>query len=105
MEYDFIATLHYKTAAEGGRKNPVRSGYRPQVKFSFDTMSTSGQQIFIDKEIVFPGETVTAGIIMLSAPHFENRLEEGINFDIMEGRLVLGTGTITKIINEKLRKQ
>jgi hypothetical protein len=49
---DFIAELKYLTTEEGGRKTPVHSGYRPQVKFCFTEMQTSGQQTFIDKEIV-----------------------------------------------------
>ena len=55
---DFIATLTYKTTEQGGRKTPAKSGYRPQVKFDFEEMETSGQQTFIDRELVFPGDTV-----------------------------------------------
>lgn len=51
---DFIAILYYKATNEGGRKTPVQYGYRPQVKFDFDEMQTSGQQTFIDKDIVYP---------------------------------------------------
>ena len=45
---DFIAILKYYTTEEGGRSNPARSGYRSQVKFEFEEMQTSGQQVFIE---------------------------------------------------------
>jgi translation elongation factor EF-Tu-like GTPase len=59
---DFIAVLTYLSAEEGGRKTPARSRYRPGIKFPFSSMQTSGQQIFIGTDIVYPGETVEAEI-------------------------------------------
>ena len=99
---DFIATLTYKTTEEGGRKTAVKSGYRPQIKFDFDEMQTSGQQTFIEREIVFPGDTVRAEIIILSAEHFEGKLKVGMKFEFREGLTIIGTGKIMHIINEKL---
>jgi translation elongation factor EF-Tu-like GTPase len=46
--------LTYKTTEQGGRKTATKNGYSPQVKFDFDEMQTSGQQTFIDRELVFP---------------------------------------------------
>lgn len=65
-EPDFIAELKYKTTEDGGRKTPAFSGYRPQVKFPFSEMQTSGQQKFIDKKSVNPGDTVNAEVSILS---------------------------------------
>lgn len=101
---DFIATLRYKTAEQGGRKTAAKTGYRPQVKFDFDEMQTSGQQTFIDRELVFPGDTVEAEIKILSVEHFANRLTEKIQFEFREGATVIGTGIIKRIINDKLKK-
>ncbi len=101
---DFIAILHYRTTKEGGRKTPAHSGYRPQVKFDFEEMQTSGQQTFIDKEIVNPGETVKARIKILSVDYFLNCLTVGMNFEFREGKTIIGTGEITEILNDKLRK-
>jgi len=105
MEFDFIASLKYRTTKDGGRKTPAKSGYRPQVKFPFEVMTTSGQQIFLHKEMVNPGETIVAGIKMLSPGFFENRLEEGMDFEFTEGSTIIGTGTIARLINVKLKKQ
>ena len=102
---DFIATLTYKTTKQGGRKTPSKSGYRPQVKFDFEEMQTSGQQKYIDRELVFPGETVDAEIKILSVDYFTNKLTEGMNFDFREGATIIGTGKIKQIINDKLKKK
>lgn len=101
---DFIAILKYKTHEQGGRKTPAHSGYRPQVKFDFEEMQTSGQQTFIDKEIVNPGETVKARIKILSVDYFSNCLTEGMDFEFREGNTIIGTGEIIEILNDKLRK-
>jgi hypothetical protein len=101
---DFIAVLNYRTSEQGGRKTPAHSGYRPQVKFDFEEMQTSGQQTFIDKEIVNPGETVKARIKILSVDYFSNCLTEGMSFEFREGNTIIGTGEITEILNDKLKK-
>jgi hypothetical protein len=101
---DFIATLTYKTTENGGRKTPTQSGYRPQVKFDFEDMQTSGQQTFIDRELVFPGDTVEAEIKILSVDYFANKLTEKMKFEFREGATVIGTGIIKHIINDKLKK-
>ena len=101
---DFIAILTYKTIEQGGRKTPAHSGYRPQIKFDFEEMQTSGQQTFIDKDIVYPGEIVEARIKILSVDHFANCLTEGMDFEFREGDKIIGTGKIKHIQNDKLKK-
>lgn len=52
---DFIAELKYLTTEAGGRGTPVfSSGYRPQGKFAFSEVQTSGQQQFLNKELYTP---------------------------------------------------
>ncbi len=101
---DFIADLKYLTAEEGGRQTPAFSGYRPQVKFDFDEMQISGQQTFLNKDTVYPGDTVEAAFRIISVEHFENTLAEGMQFEFREGSRVIGTGKITDILNYKLKK-
>lgn len=101
---DFIARLKYYTTEQGGRKTHVISGYRPQVKFDFTEMQTSGQQIFLDKEIVYPGDTVTAEIAIISTEFFKNKLSIGQSFDFREGSRIIGTGEIIEIKNKDLLK-
>lgn len=101
---DFIAELTYLTTQEGGRKSPAKSGYRPHVKFDFDDMQTSGQQTFIDKEWVNPGEDAMAKIKILATDHFAHSLTEGMKFEFREGAHLIGTGQIKYIVNSKLEK-
>lgn len=101
---DFIAELQYLTTEQGGRKTPAKSGYRPQVKFDFNEMQTSGQQTFINKELVNPGENVKAKIKILSPNYFAHTLTEGMEFEFREGPTIIGTGKIEYIVNEKLEK-
>lgn len=101
---DFIAELNYLTTEQGGRKTPAMSNYRPQIKFGFDEMQTSGQQTFIDREIVFPGDVVDAEIKILAVNHFANKLTEGMRFEFLEGLKLIGTGKIKRIKNEVLKK-
>lgn len=102
---DFIATLTYRTTEQGGRKTPAASGYKPQLRFPFDIMTTSGQQKFIGKDKLYPGETTDAEIRILSVDYFKHKLEAGMTFDFCEGARIIGTGVIKEIINSELRKQ
>ncbi len=67
-------------------------------------MQTSGQQTFIDKELVSPGENVKAKIKVLSPNYFTHKLTEGMEFEFREGATIIGSGKIEYIINEKLEK-
>jgi hypothetical protein len=102
---DFLSHLKYFGTSEGGRKTPAFSKYRPQIKFGFDDMQTSGEQTFINKTVVNPGEEVEAAIRMIAVDHFQNRLLEGMAFEFREGPRVIGTGVIVQLLNEKLRKK
>jgi hypothetical protein len=55
--------------------------------------------------LVFPGETVDAEIKILSVDYFEKKLSEGMRYEFREGSLIIGTGIIRKILNDKLRKE
>lgn len=101
---DFIAELHYLTHEQGGRQTPANSGYRPQVKFPFATMQTSGQQTFIGKDTVYPGETINAKIKIHAVEYFAHALYENLEFEFREGPRVIGHGIIKQIINDKLEK-
>jgi len=99
---DFIAELKYFSSEDGGRKTPAFSGYRPQIKFEFTEMQTSGEQTFLNKEIVYPGDTVKASIKILSIDYFSHKLSEGLTFEFREGSRIIGTGVIIEIINDRL---
>ena len=101
---DFIAELKYKTTERGGRKTPASSGYRPTVKFNFSDQQSSGSQIFIGTDEVYPGETVLAEITVVSPQFFESQLEIGLEFDFREGSTIIGFGKVIEIKNKMLER-
>ena len=103
-EIDFVANLSYQKT--GGRSTPAYSGYRPHIEFAgIPEMRTSGQQIFKDKKVVNPGDTVIAEITILAHEYVEGKLFVGQKFLFCEGSRKIGDGEIIEIINEKLKKQ
>lgn len=102
-EPDFVAKITYLTTEEGGRKGYASSGYRPHVKFDGRKEHTSGEQLFVDKDKVFPGDTVIAEIRIAGREIFKNYLFEGQRFEIGEGPVVVGHGEVFEIINPELK--
>jgi len=98
----FTATLHLLPTAEGGRRTPVRSGYRPQ--FYVRTTDVSGVLEFGDMSdsdgaaavaAARPGQTVQA-TIALGKPV---ALDAGQTFAIREGGRTVGAGTVTALLD------
>ncbi|WP_298739904.1 hypothetical protein [uncultured Chitinophaga sp.] len=70
----------------------------------FSKLQTSGQQTFIERTTVYPGDTVVAEIRLSSPEQFAGQLKEGITFDFLEGARIIGKGKIQQIVNNRLRK-
>lgn len=101
---DFIAELNYLRTDQGGRKGFVASGYRPHIKFSFSKNLTTGEQVFLDQDKVFPGESVRAQIRILDHETFKSALYQGLEFEFAEGTHRIGTGIIVEVVNNDLRR-
>ncbi len=95
----FTAVLHLLPAAEGGRRTPVRSGYRPQ--FYVRTTDVSGELDFGGSgggdavASARPGETVQVSVA-LGQPV---ALDAGQTFAIREGGRTVGAGTVTALLD------
>ncbi|WP_299242903.1 hypothetical protein [uncultured Aquimarina sp.] len=101
---DLIAELQFLNTEQGGRKNPVTSGYRPHIEFEeYPEYLTSGQQTYIGQQTVAPGETVLAEISILSKDYFTNRLYENMKFEFYEGKHKIGSGKVLEIVNVRLK--
>lgn len=103
-EPDLIARITYLTTEQGGRKGYAASGYRPHVKFDGRKELTSGEQLFIDKDKVFPGETVIAEIRISGTDFFKNYLFVGQHFEVAEASYLVGHGEILEVTNPTLRQ-
>ena len=67
-------------------------------------MQTSGQQTFLDKKIVHPGESVTAEICVVAPEYFKNKLFVGQKFEFYEASHLIGKGEIIEVVNKELLK-
>ena len=65
-------------------------------------MLTSGQQKFLNKEIVYPGDTVIAEIAILATDFFKQKLKVNFDFEFREGPNLIGKGVILEILNQEL---
>jgi hypothetical protein len=104
IEPDFIADLEYRTTENGGRSGYAASGYRPHIKFPFSDNMTTGEQVFWDKDKVFPGESVRAQIRILDHVTFKNALSSGMTFEFREGPRIIGIGEVVEVTNMVLKK-
>ena len=89
----FEAQIYVLTEAEGGRKKPFFSGYRPQ--FYFRTTDITGEVKLDDPSaMVKPGDNVkiTGELIHPIA------MDEGLKLAIREGGRTIASGQVTKII-------
>jgi elongation factor Tu len=87
----FTAQAYLLTAAEGGRRTAIVTGYRPQ--FYIRTADVVGDIGLGDRGRALPGETVTM-TVRLGHPV---PLEAGLGFAIREGGRTVGGGTVTEV--------
>jgi elongation factor Tu len=98
----FTATLRLLPTAEGGRRTPVRSGYRPQFYvrttdvsgvLDFGGVGDSGGAAAVASAM--PGQTVQV-TVALGQPV---ALGVGQTFAIREGGRTVGAGTVTALLD------
>lgn len=65
---------------------------------------TSGEQVFWDKDRVYPGEKIRAQIRILDHVTFKHALSNDMTFQFCEGARVIGSGRIVEVINEELKE-
>src|SRR5574343_1443440 len=89
------ANIVLKVTADGGRENPVYSGYRPTFKAGLNQQSDCVVTV-IDNTNIKPGST---GIVELKILHPEkvSGIKEGDNYILAEGAKEIAKGTIISI--------
>ncbi|MEV8115804.1 elongation factor Tu [Streptomyces xiamenensis] len=87
----FIAETYLLSAAEGGRRTGVASGYRPQ--FYIRTADVVGDITVPDGGTALPGDAVTMTVELGHAVP----LEPGLGFAIREGGRTVGAGRVTAV--------
>lgn len=86
----FTARVHLLTAAQGGRRTPIVTGYRPQ--FYLRTGDVVGDVVLPDGRAQ-PGETVEMTVTLGSPVP----LEPGLGFAIREGSRTVAAGTVLTV--------
>lgn len=94
---DVAAEVSFLSAAEGGRRTGVRTGYRPQ--FFYDEHDWDAIQVYATHELVLPGQTIAAWLWFLSPEAHQGNLHTGKTFLLREGRQVVARGRITELIS------
>jgi elongation factor Tu len=89
----FEASVYLLPAAEGGRRTPVSTGYRPQ--FFVRTADVVGVLNLGPDGVAAPGDRVNA-TIELGKPV---GLDAGLGFAIREGGRTVGAGTVTALLD------
>jgi elongation factor Tu len=87
----FTAEVYLLSAAEGGRRTAVATGYRPQ--FYIRTADVVGDVTLGGRGRALPGEALTM-TVELGQPV---PLEPGLGFAIREGGRTVGAGTVTAV--------
>jgi len=101
-DYDIEGLFHmFPTKLFSGRRTPAFSGYRPSHKVH-DNYLTSAQHEYIGVTQVAPGETASVKVWFITPDVYPNCLWSGRVIDVQEGHKVIGTLTVTKILNKTL---
>jgi len=89
----FNARVYILSKKEGGRSNPFKSGYKPQFFFRVSNVTGS---IFLEDELelAMPGENLNIKVTLME----KSVINVGLRFVMREGKLTIGAGVITKII-------
>ena len=91
----FIGQVYVLTKEEGGRHTPFFNGYRPQ--FYFRTTDVTGDiKLPEGVEMVMPGDHIDMEVTLITPI----ACEEGLRFAIREGGRTVGSGVVTKIIED-----
>lgn len=93
----FKATITYLSTENGGIVTPVSSGFRTVIRFPFDHKEFLATHFFLETELVFPGDTVSADILLLDGKEALEKIYTGIDFDLFINTNNIGSGVITQI--------
>ena len=94
--YDIRAIITLLPTDQGGRKGPVRTGYRPSFAFNTEKYYCGEIRLIARKELQ-PGQTSKAFIRMLPAKTIRKNLKAADAFRITEGTKTVGIGVIEKV--------
>ena len=91
----FTSQVYILSKEEGGRHKAFVSGYRPQ--FYIRTTDVTGEIALPEGvEMAMPGDNIVMTVTLI----YPVALDEGLRFAIREGGRTIGSGVVTKIIEQ-----
>ena len=85
----------------GGRSNPIFSGYQPQHAI-YENYQASAKHYFDDIEKLSPGDSTLTLVYFLMPEIYPRCLWIGRKINLFEGSKLIGVFTVTEIVNEIL---
>ena len=94
--YNLKANITLFPTNQGGRKNPVYTGYRPSFAFNTEKYY-SGEIKLIARKEMRPGQTSKAYVRLLPAKTIRKNLKPADAFRIGEGNKTIGSSIIEEV--------
>ncbi len=96
---EFRVRVKLVDTKDGGRKNPIGSGYRATIFLDCNqTEANDGILTLEDTERCYPGNECLARIRPLVPELLRNRIKAHTTFDLREGRRKVGSGTVVELL-------
>ena len=92
---DVRARVYYLPTEDGGRSNPIFSGYRPHLNCDGHW---SAMHELIGVESVAPGEWANVYLTFICPSALIGKLKVGREYSLFEGSRVVGLALITEIL-------
>ena len=99
---DVRAIIRYLTHEEGGSHQAIYNGYRGTICYHGN--SWMAEHTFPSQDHCLPGEEVLTDLCFLSRAFHYGKFHIGMQFEVLEGRRVVGIGKIESIYDLKLEK-
>jgi translation elongation factor EF-Tu-like GTPase len=102
MKKRFSFKANITLLATNGRLSPIYTGYRSNFIFddmeNINTKYNISGEVFIEMDILYPGETTNCIIQLIETRTLEHLLTKGRFFKFREGARIVGEGTILEIL-------
>ena len=95
---NFTAQLTFYPDVSGQQQTPISSGHRVRLRFSFTQEEVVAILNFDAIELVYPGDTVPASVILVNAPEIAKQAYAGQDFELYANEQQTGHGVITEIL-------
>lgn len=89
--------VYFLSEEEGGRSIPFGVGFSPKIQLDGSPDILFTELELEDDEVLYPGDNVKITMKIKGDAGFY--LHRGASFDLIEGEVRIGTGSVMKILN------